>query len=74
MAVPDFQSFFLPLLQYSSDGELHNAKEAYEAMADHFRLSQEAQQEMLPELDKGVESLKARCFLIAIYETSVEYA
>lgn len=48
MAVPDFQSFFLPLLQYSSDGDLHSTKEAYDAMADHFKLSKEDQQEMLP--------------------------
>jgi len=48
LAVPDFQSFFLPLLQYSSDGELHSTKEAYDAMADHFNLSKEDQQEMLP--------------------------
>lgn len=48
MAVPDFQSFFLPLLQYSSDGELHNTKDAYAAMVDYFRLSQEDRQEMLP--------------------------
>ncbi len=48
MAVPDFQSFFLPLLKYSSDGEMHSTKEAYAAMAEHFRLSQEDQKEMLP--------------------------
>jgi restriction system protein len=38
----------LPLLQYSSDGKLHSTKEAHDAMVDHFRLSQEDQQEMLP--------------------------
>ena len=48
MAVPDFQSFFLPLLRYSSDGELHSTKEAYAAMAEHFSLSVEDMQEMLP--------------------------
>lgn len=48
MAVPDFQSFFLPLLQYSSDGVLHSTKDAYDAMADHFKLSREDRQEMLP--------------------------
>ena len=48
MAVPDFQSFFLPLLQYSSDAELHSTEEAYDAMADHFELSREDRQEMLP--------------------------
>jgi restriction endonuclease Mrr len=48
LAVPEFQSFFLPLLQYSSDGKLHSTKEAHDAMVDHFRLSQEDQQEKLP--------------------------
>jgi hypothetical protein len=33
LAVPDFQSFFLPLLKYSSDGEMHSAKDAYVAIA-----------------------------------------
>ncbi|MBU0485160.1 MAG: winged helix-turn-helix domain-containing protein [Proteobacteria bacterium] len=48
MAVPDFQSFFLPLLKYSADGEMHSTKEAYAAMADYFSLSVEDMQEMLP--------------------------
>jgi len=48
LAVPDFQSFFLPLLKYSSDGEMHSTKEAYAAMADHFSLNKEDLQEMLP--------------------------
>ena len=48
MALPDFQSFFLPLLKYSSDGEMRSAKEAYADMADHFSLSQEDRKEMLP--------------------------
>ena len=48
MAVPDFQSFFLPLLRYSSDGQTHSTKDAYAAMAEHFSLSKEDLQEMLP--------------------------
>ncbi|MEW6520104.1 MAG: hypothetical protein AB1461_11885 [Thermodesulfobacteriota bacterium] len=36
MAVPDFQSFFLPLLKFCSDGKAHSAKEAYAAMADYY--------------------------------------
>jgi restriction system protein len=48
LAVPDFQSFFLPLLQYSSDGNPHSAKDAYAAMAEHFNLSEEDLQAMLP--------------------------
>jgi len=48
LAVPDFQSFFLPLLRYSSDGQTHSTKDAYAAMAEHFSLSVEDLQEMLP--------------------------
>ena len=48
MAVPDFQSFFLPLLIFSSDEKTHSAKEAYAAMAEHFKLSEDDQKEMLP--------------------------
>ena len=48
MAVPDFQSFFLPLLKFCSDGKTHSAKEAHAAMAKHFKLSEDDQKEMLP--------------------------
>ena len=48
MAVPDFQSFFLPLLKFSSDGETHSSKDAYAAMAEHFRMSDDDLKEMLP--------------------------
>jgi restriction system protein len=48
VAVPDFQSFFLPLLIFSSDGEPHSTKDAYAAMAEHFGLSEEDLKEMLP--------------------------
>ncbi|ADW19265.1 restriction endonuclease [Desulfobulbus propionicus DSM 2032] len=48
MAVPDFQSFFLPMLQLSSDGNVHSLKEAYEALANHFKLTDADMLEMLP--------------------------
>lgn len=48
MAVPDFQSFFLPLLEYSADEELHSTKDSYAAMAEHFKLSEDDLKEMLP--------------------------
>lgn len=48
MAVPDFQSFFLPMLQLASDGNIHSLKDAYTSMAAHFKLSEDEQQEMLP--------------------------
>jgi restriction system protein len=48
MPVPDFQSFFLPLLHYANDDQEHTPKEAYEAMAVHFKLSDADLKEMLP--------------------------
>jgi restriction system protein len=48
VAVPDFQSFFLPMLKLASDGLVHSLQETYKAMEGHFRLSQEDQREMLP--------------------------
>lgn len=48
MAVPDFQSFFLPLLKFSSDGETHSWKDAYVVMAENFKMSDADLREMLP--------------------------
>ena len=48
MSLPDYQSFFLPLLQFTSDGKEHNAKEARESIAKVFNLSDEDLKEMLP--------------------------
>ena len=48
MAVPDFQSFFLPLLKLSSDGETHSLKDAYVVMAENFKMSDADLQEVLP--------------------------
>lgn len=48
MAIPDFQSFFLPLLQFCADGKPHSVQEAYGAMTAHFRMSADDLQEMLP--------------------------
>lgn len=48
MAIPDFQSFFLPLLQFCADGKPHSAQEAYGVMAEYFRMGADDLQEMLP--------------------------
>ena len=48
MAVPDFQSFFKPLLEIAADGKEHSIKEAREKIAIAFRLSREDLQELLP--------------------------
>lgn len=48
MAVPDFQSLMLPLLQFSADGKEHTMQEAREGLALHMGLSQEDLEERLP--------------------------
>lgn len=48
MAVPDFQSLMLPLLQLAGDGREHTSSEAIEALAQQFRLSDADRRELLP--------------------------
>ena len=48
MAVPDFQSFFKPLLEVAGDGAEHTIKEAREAIATNFNLTDEDRAERLP--------------------------
>jgi len=48
MAVPDFQSFFKPLLDIAADGKEHSIREAREIIAQKMELSQEDLEEKLP--------------------------
>ena len=48
MAVPDFQSFFKPLLDVASDGKEHSMKEARDVIAGKMNISEEDLREMLP--------------------------
>lgn len=48
MAVPDFQSFMLPLLKLSSDGQEHTLSESVEKLSQEFQLSDEDRRELLP--------------------------
>jgi restriction system protein len=48
MAIPDFQSCMLPLLELTRDGREHSLAEAREVLAAHFRLSAEECTELLP--------------------------
>jgi restriction system protein len=47
MAIPDFQSIMLPLLQYAGDGKEHSLREAITSLADVFNLSDEEKKELL---------------------------
>lgn len=48
MAIPDFQSIMLPLLELAGDGEVHSIHEAVEDLADHFSLTEEEKTKLLP--------------------------
>lgn len=45
--IPNFQSFFLPLLNLISDKKEHAIRDTVSQLADHFKLSQEERNEML---------------------------
>jgi restriction system protein len=47
MAVPDFQTLMLPLLELASDGQRHNLAEAIERMAQEFQLSDDDRAQLL---------------------------
>ena len=48
MAIPDFQSIMLPLLEFSNDSEEHSLREAIEYLAKHFELTNEEKKHLLP--------------------------
>src|SRR5207249_9057109 len=48
MAIPKYDEIMLPLLKVLSDGQAHTKRELTEKMADHFRLTPEEREQMLP--------------------------
>ncbi|MBE2220858.1 MAG: restriction endonuclease [Anaerolineae bacterium] len=48
MAVPDYQSIMLPLLQFAGDKQEHSLRETIEALAEVFSLSDEDRKQLLP--------------------------
>lgn len=48
MAVPDFQSFMLPLLKFAVDGTEHKQRDAADALSLHFNINESDRREMLP--------------------------
>jgi len=48
VAIPDFQSAMLPLLQFAGDRQEHSLREAIDSLADHFGLSAVERKELLP--------------------------
>lgn len=54
MAIPDYQTCMLPLLEFFKDGEEHNSRETVEHLAHHFQLTDEERKELLPSGQQGV--------------------
>jgi len=48
MAIPDYQSMMLPLLEIAADGKVHRLRETVESLATYFGLSESERRELLP--------------------------
>ena len=48
MAIPDFQTIMLPLMRHLQDGREHSTGETLDALADHFKLTEEERRALLP--------------------------
>ncbi len=48
MAIPDYQSVFLPLLKLTSDGKEHRFSEIIDQLANEFNLTEDEKNELLP--------------------------
>lgn len=48
MSIPDFQTLMLPLMQQLADGSDRSMKELFEALAIHFKLTEQELKELLP--------------------------
>lgn len=48
MAIPDFQSVMLPLLNFAADKQEHSLQDAIDSLAIKFELTPEERQELLP--------------------------
>lgn len=48
MTVPDFQSFFYPILKFASDKKEHSLNEVRDYLTEYFELTDEAKSERVP--------------------------
>jgi restriction system protein len=48
MAIPDFQTLMLPLLTFASDQKEHSLRQAIDALAEQFKLSDAERKELFP--------------------------
>lgn len=48
MPIPDYQTLMLPLLDFAADGKEHTTREAIQALAERFNVSEEERKKLLP--------------------------
>lgn len=48
MAIPDYQTFLLPLLKLAVDNQIHSVREAYQVLPEQFNLTEEEKRVLLP--------------------------
>lgn len=46
--IPDYQSIMLPLLEITSDKEVHKFREVVDSISDHFQLTEDERKKLLP--------------------------
>ena len=54
MAIPDYQTCMLPLLRLLGDGQEHSLRDAEEALAANFKLTETERAELLPSGQQGI--------------------
>ena len=48
MAIPDFQTLMLPVLELAGDGREHSVRDTREALAERFGLTEQDRKALLP--------------------------
>lgn len=54
MAIPDYQTTMLPLLQFAGDRQEHSLRETIDSLADSFELTDDERKELLPSGQQAV--------------------
>jgi restriction system protein len=54
MAIPDYQTLMLPLLQYAGDQKDHSLRQAIDALVDQFHVTDEERKTLLPSGQQAV--------------------
>jgi restriction system protein len=52
--IPDFQTIMLPILEFAADGQEHSIRDAREALAQRFELSEQERKQRLPSGQQSV--------------------